>query len=91
MQRSIRSTERACLTTVQRNALGLGPLPVLASHASHRDARDAWNALGVGLRGASAPLLHCLGGGAPHAMQPPVRPTGCKDELGVSLNGSAKR
>ena len=44
MQRSIRSTERACLTTVQRNALGLGPLPVLASHASHRDARDAWNA-----------------------------------------------
>ena len=30
------------------------------------------NALGPGLRGASAPLLHC------EAMQPPVRPMGCK-------------
>jgi hypothetical protein len=46
------------------------------------------NALGLGLRGASAPLLHC------EAMQPPVRPMGCKpvqqNGLGVALQGNAQ-
>jgi hypothetical protein len=59
-------------------ALQCNPKPVPLDGCMERRTgqRDAFwtgpvqrNALGLGLRGASAPLLHC------EAMQPPVRPT----------------